>query len=180
VFPDLVSASLAAYEHFTRLQRKRGAMNPKMKLLLAELDKRLDAQDQRFDERFAAQDLRFDDLKGQISTATAASSSRLQALEQAVQVFDEWRPAVDGVVDDLKQEVSKLSTLKVEVGRLSKHWDRILVDTTIAAPGIFASTPSSPSAVIVEPSRDFPVDTKPPVRPLTGPVADVGCGIRGG
>jgi hypothetical protein len=77
VFPDLESASTAKHEHFTRLQRKHGAMDPTMKILLTELDKRFTTQDKRFDERFTAQDVRFDDLKAQISTSTDASSSRL-------------------------------------------------------------------------------------------------------
>jgi hypothetical protein len=55
--------------------------------------------------------------------ATAASSAtRLDALESVAKVFDEWRPGVDGVLDDLRIEVNKLSTLKLEVGKISKYW----------------------------------------------------------
>lgn len=53
MLPNLDSYELADHEHFTRLQRRRGAMNPEMKLLLEEIDK-----------RFVAQDRRFNDLKG--------------------------------------------------------------------------------------------------------------------
>ena len=60
-------------------------MNPKMKILLDEVDK-----------RFAAQDRRFDDLKGQIAANAEAFASWIQALEKAVQVFDEWRPNAEG------------------------------------------------------------------------------------
>jgi hypothetical protein len=77
VFPDLESASTTEHEHFTRLQHKRDTMDPMMKILLAEFDKRFTALDKRFDERFTAQDVRFDDLKAQISTLADASSSRL-------------------------------------------------------------------------------------------------------
>lgn len=37
---DLDPASVADHEHFTRLQRRRGAMSPETKQLLEELDKR--------------------------------------------------------------------------------------------------------------------------------------------
>lgn len=63
-------------------------------------------------------------------------------------MFDEWRPSVDGVVDDLKLEVDKLSKLKEEVSRLSKHWDRVIVDASASGPGMFASALASRSAFI--------------------------------
>jgi hypothetical protein len=37
---DLEPAALANHVHFTRLQRRRRAMNPETKLLLDEIDKR--------------------------------------------------------------------------------------------------------------------------------------------
>jgi hypothetical protein len=40
VYRDLDSQTLADHEHLTRLQRHRDAMNPEMKLLLEEFDKR--------------------------------------------------------------------------------------------------------------------------------------------
>lgn len=56
-------------------------------------------------------------------TNADTSKTHLKALEHAIQVFDEWHLGIDGIVDDLKQEIDKLSTLKVEVRRLSKHYD---------------------------------------------------------
>jgi len=48
------------------------------------------------DKHFTAQDRRFDNLKGQIAANAEAFASWIQALEKAVQVFDEWRPNVEG------------------------------------------------------------------------------------
>ena len=42
---DLDPASLSTHDHYTRLQRTRGAMGPDQKALLAELDKRFAAQE---------------------------------------------------------------------------------------------------------------------------------------
>jgi hypothetical protein len=128
-------------------------MNPETKLLLEEIDKRFGAC--------------FDDLKAQIATNADASATRLKVLEDAVQAFDEWRLSVDGVVDDLKIEVDKLSKLKVEVGRLSKHWDRVVVDGSVVAPGVFASAPASPTAFVPDLHTDASLDTKAIVRSPT-------------
>ena len=51
-------------------------------------------------------------------------------------------PHVDGVIDDLRLEVNKLSTLKLEVGKISKYWERTLVDGPSATPGVFAAGPA--------------------------------------
>ena len=46
---DLEPANPADHDHYTLLQRSRGAMGPDQKALLAELDKRFAAQEKRFD-----------------------------------------------------------------------------------------------------------------------------------
>jgi hypothetical protein len=87
-------------------------MNPDLKLLLDEMDK-----------RFSVQERRFDTIERKLDTSSAASASRLDALESATKGFDEWRPSIEGVVDDLKLEVHKLATLKLEVGKITKYWE---------------------------------------------------------
>jgi hypothetical protein len=62
--------SSITHDHYTRLQRQRGAMNPESKLLLDELDK-----------RFAAADKRFDGLERQIQTNNDSASTSIKALE---------------------------------------------------------------------------------------------------
>jgi hypothetical protein len=74
-------------------------------------------------------------------------------LESAAKVFYEWCPGVDGVIDDLRIEVNKLSTLKLEVGKISKYMEHSLVDGPSVTPGVFTtvlatkstSAPASPS-----------------------------------
>jgi len=132
---DLDPASLSTHDHYTRLQRTRGAMGPNQKALLVELDK-----------RFAAQEKRFDGLERKLDSTTASSSTRLDALESAAKVFDEWRPGVDGVIDDLRLEVNKLATLKLEVGKISKYMERSMVDGPSATPGVIATAPATKSA----------------------------------
>ncbi|CAD6265728.1 unnamed protein product [Miscanthus lutarioriparius] len=110
-------------------------MGPDKKAALAELDK-----------RFAAQEKRFDGLERKLDSTTASSSTRLDALESAAKVFDEWRPGVDGVIDDLRIEVNKLATLKLEVGKISKYMERSMVDGPSVTPGVFATAPATKSA----------------------------------
>jgi len=99
---DLDPAFIPTHEHYTHLQRNRGAMGLDQKALLAELDKRL-----------ADQEKRFDGLERKLDSTAVSSSTRLDAMESAAKVFDEWRPGVDSVIDDLRIEVNKLATLKL-------------------------------------------------------------------
>ena len=64
---DLDRASLSSHEHYTRRQKKLGAMDPNQKLLLDEIDKRIAA--------------RFDGLERRLDASADSSSSRLDALE---------------------------------------------------------------------------------------------------
>ena len=86
----LEPTSVADHEHFTRLQRRRGAMSPETKMLLEELDK-----------RFVAQDKRFDGIERKLDATVTSSNTRLDVLESSTRVFDEWHPSVEGMVDDL-------------------------------------------------------------------------------
>ncbi|CAD6238566.1 unnamed protein product [Miscanthus lutarioriparius] len=129
-------------------------MSPETKMLLEELDK-----------RFAAQDKRFGGIERKLDATTTSSNTRLDALESSTRVFDEWRPSMEGMVDDLRLEVNKLVTLKLEVGKIPKYEERSMVDAPSTTSGVFApallaksaSAPSSPSAIIH--------DAKPAISP---------------
>jgi hypothetical protein len=56
----------------------------------------------------------------------------------------------------------------VEVGRLLKHWDRMVVDASISALGVFASAPTTPSFFVPELTGDAAVDTKVAAHPPAG------------
>ncbi|CAD6264454.1 unnamed protein product [Miscanthus lutarioriparius] len=135
-------------------------MGPNQKALLVELDK-----------RFAAQEKRFDGLERKLDSTTASSSTRLDALESAAKVFDEWRPGVDGVINDLRIEVNKLATLKLEVGKISKYMERSMVDGPSATPGVFATAPVTKSASAPASPCASIHDTNPVVTPNLSPPA---------
>ena len=82
-------------------------------------------------------------------------------MEKAAQDFDEWRPGVDGIIDDLKIEVGKLSTLKLEVSKITKYWERSMVDSATPAPGVFVTAPPSPVATISDHKSASPHEPKP-------------------
>jgi uncharacterized coiled-coil protein SlyX len=101
---DLEHATPADHDHFTHLQRSRGVMGPDQKALLAELDKRFAAQERRFDgleQKLDSTTAKLDSTTAMLDSTLASSASRLDALESITKVFDEWRPGIDGVIDDL-------------------------------------------------------------------------------
>ena len=42
-------------------------------------------------------------------------------MEHVAKDFDEWRPSIEGVDDDLKIEVGKLSSMKMVVDKITKY-----------------------------------------------------------
>jgi len=122
-------------------------MDPNQKLLLDEIDKRIAA--------------RFDGLERRLDASADSSSSRLDALESAARSFDEWRPSVDGFIDDLRVEVKRLSSLKLEVGKISKYMERSMVDGPSPTPGVHGSVPDmlAPKPLLAPPSPVAPLPT---------------------
>ncbi|CAD6268438.1 unnamed protein product [Miscanthus lutarioriparius] len=122
-------------------------MDPNQKLLLDEIDKRIAA--------------RFDGLERRLDASADSSSSRLDALESAARSFDEWRPDVDGFIDDLRVEVKRLSSLKLEVGKISKYMERSMVDGPSPTPGVHGSVPDvlAPKPLSAPPSPVAPLPT---------------------
>ena len=45
----------------------------------------------------------------QIKDLEQAQDARVSALEKAAASFDEWRPSIEGTVDDIRLEVKKIS-----------------------------------------------------------------------
>ena len=107
-------------------------MDPNLKMVLDELNRRFDEQDAKWERRFsdldrdrAAHDSAVD---GRLATLEAACSdldsirlanstddrdSRVTALEVAASALGTWRLAVEALVDDLR----------LEVKRISDNWD---------------------------------------------------------
>lgn len=110
-------------------------MDPAQKILLDEINK-------RFSARFDGVERRFDTLEKKLDATAHSSSTCLDALENAAKAFDECRPWVDGVIDDLRGEVNHPSSLKLEVGKISKYMERSMVEGPTLGPKVHGSMPS--------------------------------------
>jgi hypothetical protein len=80
-------------------------------------------------------------------------------------MFDEWHPGVDGVIDDLRIKVNKLSTLKVEVGKISKNMEHSRVDDPSVTPSVFATAPATKSTSAPASPSSSLFDAKPVLSP---------------
>lgn len=104
----------------SKLSKRFDEMDSKLETHLADQHSSLES---RLAEREEAWGRKLDDLH-------AAQDARVKALEQAAGSFDDWRPGIEGTVDDIK----------LEVGKLNKLWSRSLLDRD--APVL----PTAPSA----------------------------------
>ena len=90
-------------------------MNPETKIILDEINRRFNEHDQKWDSRFAYQEAR---LSRQIRDFEQAQEGRMAALEKVTASLDEWRPSIEGIVDDMKLDISKS---KLEVSKISRN-----------------------------------------------------------
>jgi hypothetical protein len=124
-------------------------MNPETKLVLDTLSKRFDDLESRWEHTFteAAEKLEksFEEAEEQWESRFATSEdhwerkfadlkvaqdARVEALERVTAALEDWRPAMEGTVDDIR----------VEVGKISKHWERAVRERS---PPILPTMPSS-------------------------------------
>ena len=78
-------------------------MDPAVKIILDEMQQRFsDELRKGFSEHDEKWDRRFIDLE-------LSQGPRLNRLENAAQVFDEWRPRIEATVDDVKLELGKVT-----------------------------------------------------------------------
>ncbi|KAG2571458.1 hypothetical protein PVAP13_7KG111055 [Panicum virgatum] len=113
-------------------------MDPAHKVLLDEISKRFsDELSKRFDENDASWIKRLSDRdeiwEQQLSDLKATQGARIVGLEKAIGEMQDWRPEVDGSMDDIKLELKKLN----------KHFDRSALENPATAHGIVASSPSA-------------------------------------
>jgi hypothetical protein len=94
-------------------------MNPETQIILDELNRRFDeletATTDKFDvlkDNIAIKLQAYDDhWERKISDLQISHGACLDVLERAATSFEDWRPGVDGIVDDIRLEVRKLSKL---------------------------------------------------------------------
>jgi hypothetical protein len=112
-------------------------MNPETKLIIDEITRRFTEHDQKWDSRFADQEAR---ITRQIQILEQAQETRIANLERVTASLDEWRPSIEGTVDDIKLDVSKS---KLEVNKISRNWERAVLEQPPAIPGILTSAPTA-------------------------------------
>ena len=110
-------------------------MNPETKLIIDEIARRFTEHDLKWDAHFADQDAC---LSRQIRDLEQAQEDRMAALEKVTASLDGWRPSIEGIVDDLKLDVSKS---KLEVSKISRNWERAILDQPAPKQGVLASAP---------------------------------------
>jgi hypothetical protein len=94
-------------------------MDPNTKLILNELHKGFSDSDLNWEQRLLDLEKRHD--------------KRVGRLESTVAAFDEWKPQIEAFMEDIK----------IEVGKLSRHWDRSVHDPTFVNPGLIPNPKSA-------------------------------------
>jgi len=113
-------------------------MNPDTKLILDEMAKSFAQQDERWGKRFDEIDAKWE---SRIHGVEVAHDERVQSIEKVAASLDAWSPEIEGTVDDIR----------LEVGKLTKHWERTLRDGKSGEPPLIAlpnpvSAPPPPSS----------------------------------
>ena len=86
-------------------------------------------------------------LGRQIQDLEQAQDARISPLEKAAASFDEWRPHVEGTVDNIRLEVKKISL----------RWERPSIKHPEDKSGVFASTPATTQRPSAEVPTTLPV-----------------------
>jgi hypothetical protein len=103
-------------------------MNPDTQVILDEITWRFSEHDTKWDRHLADQESRWD---ASFSDFSKGQERHVQALEQNVSLIADWRSSMEAVVDDLR----------LEVGKVSKNWERAVVDKSTSMVGVLAPSP---------------------------------------
>jgi hypothetical protein len=79
----------------------------------------------------------------------------MESLE-CITALDEWRPSNEGVVDDIRLEISKT---KLEVSKISRNWECAILDQSATSLGVFATMPVVAPAAVERPPLGTPATT---------------------
>lgn len=102
--------------------------NPNTHIILDEITWRFTDHDAKWGRRFFDQEVCWE---ATFSDFAVEQKTRVREVEKAARLFDDWRMSLEGVVDDLRQEV----------GKLSKNWECALIDKSSMIPGVLTSAP---------------------------------------
>ncbi|XP_062201787.1 uncharacterized protein LOC133904336 [Phragmites australis] len=103
--------ALDSHHHFTRFQKRAGAMDPQWKLLLNE---------------FKGLGDRFDAVEKRIDGVEHTLGYKFKSIEDALIILDTWKLQITSAVEPLQ----------LEMGVLRKHIDQVVVDSSVASVGL--------------------------------------------
>ena len=134
-------------------------MNPDAKFLLKEKWKEFTDQKKEMRKEFTEHDAKWESC---ISAVETKKDERVDVLESAAAEFEAWKPTIE----------SSVQIMKMEVQKLSKHWDRDVKEKTDQ--GLFPPPGSAPPP----PGSAPPPPGSVPSRPSAGGQADGPNGHR--
>jgi hypothetical protein len=102
--------------------------------------RRFAESDAKWDRRMAEQEARWD------ASFAESSKSRVQAPEKNAGQIEDWHASMEGVVDDLR----------LEVGKISKNWERAVVDNSTTMTGVLAPSPPAVARPSAGVTADLP------------------------
>jgi hypothetical protein len=112
-------------------------MNPETKIILDELNKRFTEHNAKWDFRFNEQESH---ILRHIQELEQAQDARMSALEKVVASFDEWRPSIEDIVDDIQHSVDKS---KMEVSKISHNLECVILDQPAPMLGVLVASPAA-------------------------------------
>jgi hypothetical protein len=134
-------------------------MSPETNLILNEMQKQFAEQNVKLDKRFAESEAnwekRFLDLEHR-------GDERIAKVEKVAIDLEDWKPEIEGKVDDIK----------LEVGKFTKHWERSIRESAMSHPGVIPQLGSAAA----RPSAGDPAD-RPSGHGLNSSYREVGCGF---
>jgi len=77
----------------------------------------------------------------------------MAALEKVDASLDEWRSLIEGIVNNMKLDISKS---KLEVSKISRNWERPILDQPATTPGVFTAVPSAVERPFVNAPANLP------------------------
>ncbi|WVZ79743.1 hypothetical protein U9M48_027287 [Paspalum notatum var. saurae] len=119
-------------------------MDPNLKFVLDEINKKFAEQDAKWEQRFANLELSRDERVVTLEQAALAFNSWKPSIEHAVDVLHNWKPDVDA---SIQHSVADLTDLRLKVRELSKHWERAVLERTAVEPPLLRRPVSASARV---------------------------------
>ncbi|CAN6166876.1 unnamed protein product [Urochloa humidicola] len=98
----------------SRFSESEGKLESRLKETEEKLKNQFSEAEERMESRISKAD---DQWERRFADLSIAQESRVSALERAASSFDDWRPDIEGTMDDIRLEVNKIS----------KNWERALL-----------------------------------------------------